>query len=191
MSSLSPVATRQVILQQEGFYKGKIDGSSGPLTLQAELDFKTKWGSMAEICPSPNYTASENPCRGVVWHHSCGSWAGDKSWIQNPDSEVSYHAEISLKGEIVFYVPFKYRAWHAGKSIYRGLSGCNAFMIGIAFTGDTYERELNDRELESAKKLFDRFDFSREWTTDHRTVSPGRKNDLSPKQFDRLMDTLF
>src|SRR6476660_7241143 len=48
---------------------------------------------------------------------------------------VSAHALIRRDGEIVQYVPFTQRAWHAGKSEYCGRSACNDFSIGIELEG--------------------------------------------------------
>src|ERR1700752_3747425 len=49
--------------------------------------------------------------------------------------EVSAHALVRRDGEIVQYVPFGERAWHAGKSTYRGRSACNDFSIGVELEG--------------------------------------------------------
>jgi N-acetyl-anhydromuramoyl-L-alanine amidase len=48
---------------------------------------------------------------------------------------VSAHALIRRDGQIVQYVPFGARAWHAGQSAYRGRSACNDFSIGIELEG--------------------------------------------------------
>src|SRR2546429_5155482 len=48
---------------------------------------------------------------------------------------ASAHALIRRDGQIVQYVPFGERAWHAGKSEYQGRSGCNDFSIGIELEG--------------------------------------------------------
>ncbi len=48
---------------------------------------------------------------------------------------VSAHVLIRRDGELVQYVPFDRRAWHAGASSYRGRSGCNDFAIGIELEG--------------------------------------------------------
>jgi len=48
---------------------------------------------------------------------------------------ASAHALIRRHGQIVQYVPFGERAWHAGKSEYQGRSGCNDFSIGIELEG--------------------------------------------------------
>ncbi len=44
---------------------------------------------------------------------------------------VSAHCLIRRDGEIVQYVPFDKRAWHAGVSCYQGRERCNDFSIGI------------------------------------------------------------
>jgi len=48
---------------------------------------------------------------------------------------VSAHLLIRRDGEIVQYVPFHRRAWHAGLSCHRGRSGCNDFSVGIELEG--------------------------------------------------------
>ena len=48
---------------------------------------------------------------------------------------VSAHALVRRDGEIVQYVPFHRRAWHAGQSQWEGRSGCNDFSIGIELEG--------------------------------------------------------
>src|SRR6201995_3557995 len=48
---------------------------------------------------------------------------------------VSAHALIRRDGEIVQYVPFGQRAWHAGQSHYRGRPACNDFSVGIELEG--------------------------------------------------------
>lgn len=48
---------------------------------------------------------------------------------------VSAHCLIRRDGEIVQYVPFNKRAWHAGVSTYLGREKCNDFSIGIELEG--------------------------------------------------------
>jgi AmpD protein len=49
--------------------------------------------------------------------------------------EVSSHCLIRRDGEIVQYVPFNKRAWHAGDSYFEGRENCNDFSIGIELEG--------------------------------------------------------
>ena len=48
---------------------------------------------------------------------------------------VSSHLLIRRDGELVQYVPFHRRAWHAGVSNYCGREFCNDFSIGIELEG--------------------------------------------------------
>ncbi len=49
--------------------------------------------------------------------------------------KVSAHLLIRRDGEVVQYVPFHLRAWHAGHSCFNGRKGCNDFSIGIELEG--------------------------------------------------------
>ena len=49
--------------------------------------------------------------------------------------EVSAHLFIRRGGEVVQFVDFNQRAWHAGKSCFHGRERCNDFSIGIELEG--------------------------------------------------------
>ena len=51
------------------------------------------------------------------------------------DQKVSAHILIRRDGTIVQFVPFNKRAWHAGKSNYKGCENCNDFAIGLELEG--------------------------------------------------------
>ena len=133
--------------------------------------------------------------KGIVFHHSAGSFAGSLDWIKRKESQVSYNVLIHPDGTRHNVVPLRRLAWHAGKSKFMGKSGCNGFMLGVAFSGDTYKRTLTDAEIASAVEFFlkhrEEFSWKLSWMTDHRTVSPGRKNDLNPSEWSRLRDALI
>jgi len=48
---------------------------------------------------------------------------------------VSAHLLVRRDGEVVQFVPFHRRAWHAGTSQWRGRERCNDFSIGIELEG--------------------------------------------------------
>jgi AmpD protein len=48
---------------------------------------------------------------------------------------VSAHLLIRRTGEIIQFVPFTKRAWHAGESSFQGKTRCNDFSIGIELEG--------------------------------------------------------
>lgn len=135
------------------------------------------------IQSSPNKGGTLIP-KGIVFHSSYGSAAGSLSWIKNSASKVSYHTMIFPDGTRYNVVPYDRQAWHAGRSTFKGRSGCNQFMIGLSFEGDLYKRQLTDDEINSAVeiavRLAKKYNFGIDWITDHRTVSPGRKEDIPP-----------
>lgn len=53
--------------------------------------------------------------------------------IQN--LRVSAHLLIRRDGELLQFVPFQRRAWHAGSSVFQGREACNDFSIGIELEG--------------------------------------------------------
>lgn len=140
-----------------------------------------------------NKSKSFNP-RGILFHHSGGSTKGTLSWIKNPVSKVSYHVLIAPDGTRHTVVDIDERAWHAGRSRFIHGPSCNRYMIGVAFTGSTYSRDLTTAEINSACEyaglMTKSFGFGLDAMTDHRTVSPGRKNDLNPKAWKILAAAL-
>lgn len=94
---------------------------------------------------------------------------------------VSAHALIRRSGEIVQYVPFGLRAWHAGKSEYRGRAACNDFSVGIELEG-TDEIPYEAAQYESLAALIEALllaypSLSKEHIVGHSDVAPGRKTD--------------
>jgi AmpD protein len=95
--------------------------------------------------------------------------------------KVSAHLLIRRSGEIIQYVPFDKRAWHAGVSCYQGREKCNDFSIGIELEGtefvpytDAQYEQLNAviaALLENYPKL------SRQHITGHSDIAPERKTD--------------
>jgi AmpD protein len=128
--------------------------------------------------------------QGVVFHHSVVGFKETIAHMLSPESRVSYHALIAADGTRCTLVADEDVAWHAGVSEFRGRPGCNAFLLGLAFAGDTYREPLTGSQIESALEwLAVRWaarGWTLEWMTDHRQVAPGRKDDLNPPEWDRL-----
>lgn len=97
---------------------------------------------------------------------------------------VSSHLLIRRDGELVQYVPFTRRAWHAGESTHEGRAACNDFSIGIELEGqddEPYTPVQYERLAEVIKVLQQAFPrLSRERIVGHCTISPGRKSDPGP-----------
>jgi len=127
---------------------------------------------------------------GVLFHHSVSSFDETIALMLRPASKVSYHCLIGLDGTRCTLVPDRQIAWHAGASTFLGRSRCNDFLLGVAFAGDTNLAPLTDAQVASALEWLDRRWTKQAWTTDrmtdHRQVSPGRKDDLHPAEWARL-----
>jgi len=97
---------------------------------------------------------------------------------------VSAHALIRRDGEIVQYVPFGERAWHAGVSAYRGREACNDFSVGVELEGtdDTPYSEAQYAALArlTAALLATYGTLSAEAIVGHSDIAPGRKTDPGP-----------
>ncbi len=109
--------------------------------------------------------------------------------------EVSAHLLIRRDGELIQFVPFNERAWHAGESSFRGRACCNDFSIGIELEGeddtpyDDRQYEVLPSVLKAVTAAYPRI--TRSEIAGHCDVSPGRKSDPGPA-FDwlRLYDAL-
>lgn len=97
---------------------------------------------------------------------------------------VSSHILIRRDGEIVQYVSFNSRAWHAGVSEYQGEQRCNDFSIGIELEGtDDLPFELVQYEIlaQLIKELQRNYpSIAKNAITGHSDIAPGRKTDPGP-----------
>lgn len=97
---------------------------------------------------------------------------------------VSAHVVIRRDGEVVQYVPFNQRAWHAGKSAYCGRRRCNDFSVGIELEGTDYQSytELQYQQLvQIAVALIDTYPaLTQRRIVGHEHIAPGRKTDPGP-----------
>ncbi len=132
--------------------------------------------------------------QAIVLHHTSGSYAGSVAWCMDPSSRVSYHAIVAKDGRRTVLADPDERTWHAGVSSWRGKRDLNSWAIGAAFEGDTNTRQLGEPEMASMAEylmpLMKRYGLTLADVTDHRTVSPGRKDDLNPKELARFKDYL-
>ena len=100
------------------------------------------------------------------------------------DMEVSSHLLIRRDGEIVQFVPFNQRAWHAGKSCYGERENCNDFSIGIELEGtddSTFEPiQYNrlKRVIETLVSFYPKIKMDA--LVGHSDIAPGRKTDPGP-----------
>ncbi len=97
---------------------------------------------------------------------------------------VSAHALIRRDGEIVQYVPFTARAWHAGRSSWQARENCNDFSVGIELEGAETTPFTDAQYLSLSAVLGALFaaypGLSRAAVVGHSDVAPGRKTDPGP-----------
>jgi AmpD protein len=109
--------------------------------------------------------------------------------------QVSAHLLLRRNGELLQFVPFTERAWHAGASRFRGRSCCNDFSIGIELEGmddqpyDARQYPVLVAVLQALLAAYPRLSPRR--LAAHSDIAPGRKTDPGPA-FDwlRLYDGL-
>jgi N-acetyl-anhydromuramoyl-L-alanine amidase len=97
---------------------------------------------------------------------------------------VSSHLVVMRDGAVTQYVSFAERAWHAGKSNFRGREACNDFSVGVELEGtDTqpYEDAQYERLAEVVAALCAAYPrLSAERLVGHSDIAPGRKTDPGP-----------
>ncbi len=96
------------------------------------------------------------------------------------EMKVSAHCLIRRDGELVQYVSFLDKAWHAGISIYKGRENCNEFSIGIELEGtdDIPYTEAQYKTLALASlALKNEYPEITDNITGHSDIAPGRKTD--------------
>lgn len=145
--------------------------------------------------PSPNLALSPAHERlGVCFHHSVMDFASTIAHLLLPESQVSYHVLIAPDGNRARLVDDGHIAWHAGVSRFQGRERCNDFLLGVSFAGDTRKAPLTEEQVASAldwlAPRWTRYSWTLDWMTDHRQIAPGRKDDLAPAEWARLIDAI-
>jgi AmpD protein len=97
---------------------------------------------------------------------------------------VSAHVLVRRDGELVQFVPFGARAWHAGASQHAGRSSCNDFSIGIELEGTDdvpYTDAQYRRTAALLRALFQTYgELAPSRLVGHSDIAPGRKTDPGP-----------
>lgn len=157
------------------------------------------WLDSARYCPSPNYNQRPATAISLVVVHNISlpprQFGGD--YIEqlftntlNPKEhpyfadiahlQVSAHLLIRRQGELVQFVSFLQRAWHAGQSTYLGRENCNDFSIGIELEGadDIAYEEAQYHQLSAVVACLQRaYPTIENHITGHEDIAPVRKTD--------------
>ena len=159
------------------------------------------WLRRAIRLDSPNFgPRPEQACIDLVVVHSIslppGQYGGNAvqalftnrlDWNAHPyyqqicGLEVSSHFYIRRDGELWQFVSCDDRAWHAGRSHYRGRDNCNDDSIGIeleGLEGETFEPAQYTALAALCQTLARRYPIAH--VAGHEHVAPGRKQDPGP-----------
>ncbi|WP_430009438.1 1,6-anhydro-N-acetylmuramyl-L-alanine amidase AmpD [Methylophaga lonarensis] len=169
-----------------------------------KIDRRTGILNEAKFLLSPNHDQRPEPAdiSGIVLHNISlppGQFNGD--WITDlflnrldpgahpyfeaiASMRVSAHLLIRRNGELIQYVPFHLRAWHAGESCWNGRQRCNDFTVGIELEGDdhsAFETAQYQSLVEVIQALLLTYPtLSKSAITGHEHIAPGRKTDPGP-----------
>ncbi|MBL0918298.1 MAG: 1,6-anhydro-N-acetylmuramyl-L-alanine amidase AmpD [Hydrogenophaga sp.] len=156
------------------------------------------WWAGAETIASPNYgPRPAHTAIDLVVVHSIslppGEYGGDAierlftnrlDWDAHPyfqsirGLEVSSHFVVRRDGRVQQYVSTLNRAWHAGRSRWRGRENCNDFSIGIeleGLEGDPFESAQYAALVRLCNALAQQHPLAH--VAGHEHVAPGRKGD--------------
>jgi N-acetylmuramoyl-L-alanine amidase len=135
--------------------------------------------------PSPNFNQRLALPDMLILHYT-GMVSAEAALarMRDPTSEVSAHYMVDEQGQVFALVPEEGRAWHAGKSFWRGTTDINSASIGIEIANPGHEFgyvPFPDAQIASVIALIS--DVRTRWTIPnerilgHSDVAPGRKED--------------
>lgn len=135
--------------------------------------------------PSPNFDDRSLPITMIVLHYTgMPDAASAIQWLANPASKVSAHYVVTEDGNIVRMVDEASRAWHAGRSHWRGIDDINSASIGIEIVNPGHEwgyRPFPDAQIEALipllSEIMQRHRITRGNVVGHSDIAPTRKLD--------------
>jgi N-acetylmuramoyl-L-alanine amidase len=142
---------------------------------------------MSEIvdAPSPNFDERALPVSMLVLHYTgMPDAAGAIARLRDPAAKVSAHYVVAEDGQILRLVPEEKRAWHAGRSSWRGIQDVNSASIGIEIVNPGHEfgyrpflREQMDALVPLIAAVVKRHGIRPGYVVGHSDIAPGRKED--------------
>jgi N-acetylmuramoyl-L-alanine amidase len=135
--------------------------------------------------PSPNFDDRALPVTMLVLHYTgMPDAASAIQWLANPQSRVSAHYVVMEDGQLVHMVDEAKRAWHAGRSHWRGIDDVNSASIGIEVVNPGHEwgyRPFPEAQIDAliplVHDIVERHHISRGNVVGHSDVAPARKQD--------------
>ena len=136
-------------------------------------------------CPSPNFDDRDQPVSMVVLHYTGMEDAESAiARLRDPESKVSCHYLVAEDGRVLRMVAEDKRAWHAGRSWWRGIQDVNGASIGIEIVNPGHEfgyrpfpREQMDALVPLLAGIVARHQVPPANVVGHSDVAPARKQD--------------
>ena len=135
--------------------------------------------------PSPNFDERTMAVSILVLHYTgMPDAAGAIARLSDPAAKVSCHYLVAEDGQIVRMVPEDKRAWHAGKSRWRGVDNLNSCSIGIEIVNQGHEigyRPFPEAQIDAliplVADIVGRYGITRGNVVGHSDIAPARKQD--------------
>lgn len=135
--------------------------------------------------PSPNHDERTLPISMIVLHYTGMKDAASAiERLCDSDAKVSAHYVIDEDGATHRLVPEERRAWHAGRSHWRGTTDVNSASVGIEIVNPGHEwgyRPFPDAQIDAVIRLVhavkDRHAITRGNVVGHSDIAPQRKQD--------------
>lgn len=135
--------------------------------------------------PSPNWNERALPVSMAVLHYTGMRTAQEAlDRLVDPQAGVSAHYLIDEDGTVTRLVREDKRAWHAGKSYWRGITDINSASVGIELVNPGHEwgyRPFPDTQMEALVPLLadivKRHGISAANVVGHSDIAPARKED--------------
>jgi N-acetylmuramoyl-L-alanine amidase len=135
--------------------------------------------------PSPNFDERTMTVSILVLHYTgMTDAAAAIARLSDPAAKVSAHYVVAEDGQIVRMVDESKRAWHAGKSHWRGIDNLNSCSIGIEIVNPGHElgyRPFPEAQIDALIPLVAdieaRYGITRGNVVGHSDIAPARKQD--------------
>jgi N-acetylmuramoyl-L-alanine amidase len=135
--------------------------------------------------PSPNFDERDLPITMLVLHYTgMVDAASAIRRLTDPEAKVSAHYLVSEDGQVVRMVDEAKRAWHAGRSFWRGIRDVNSASVGIEIVNPGHEfgyrpypEEQMDALVPLVADIVARHRITRGNIVGHSDVAPARRQD--------------
>jgi N-acetylmuramoyl-L-alanine amidase len=135
--------------------------------------------------PSPNHDERALPISMIVLHYTgMETGAAAIARLCDPAAKVSAHYVVEEDGRVHALVAEDRRAWHAGRSHWRGVTDVNSASVGIEIVNPGHDwgyRDFPADQVAAVVRLVaqvkDRYEVTRGNVVGHSDIAPARKRD--------------